>query len=750
MLRLNVARVGFLMGVSLLLASIIYFFAANWGGLVRADKILASAGIMVLFYGAAFVFSKMKMMLGHHYFLSVTFLVGGCIAFGVAVALLNQIYNSHADTYELFLVWSMPALLLAFITRFNPFYILAYTLVHLTLWQYFFPSSYYIVHSDQEILLIGCLFALINLVLFALIETKRFTSAPLKFISFIVFHISLLVLTNSTLYELYGAWMNVACAAAIAFGFYYFAQVRLDKTMLTLNALAASAFAVFKFLELMTEHFSTVFFMLGLVFVALLLTANVFFFRYLNKLGRPKSNSDETIEHAEQAPITEAEAHKSALVGKIVSTIVTVIGVLIGSISLVGLVLLAAGEIPPETILFVVSLLFIIPTLLLSRLNTAVRYTLLTIGYIAGLISIAWIDSSSLSIVFLAVSIGGWFKWQGRVPHLFIYSLININIAILLFQLFGSVQHAASFIVFILTSLNAVIYASHHLLREGALKNHVRECGWFFTLLLLFWLTFMEDIFPYSYELFNITNFIVVTIAAFLFVRRNQVFEAAVSFVFWFIFLAFKYYDLFWTLLHKSITLALLGVIAIGVTYIYAYRTRAGVSEQADSFSRLLRRSPVLIAIVVALQLGYVGYHAAVSETLLSSGTSIKLAIEPLDPRSILQGDYVRLQYNITTPPDTIAQELEARRSNSRIKVVLQQGTDGIYNFERIYKKGEAITDKEIVINGSTSGWRNINYGIETYFVPEGTGIETEQNARFAYVMVGKNGDALLEKLTKE
>lgn len=746
MLRLNVARVGFLMGVSLLLASIIYFFAANWGGLVRADKILASAGIMVLFYGAAFVFSKMKIMLGHHYFLSVTFLVGGCVAFGVAVALLNQIYNSHADTYELFLVWSIPALLLAFITRFNPFYILAYILVHLTLWQYFFPSAYSIVHSDQEILLIGWLFALINLILFALIEAKRLTSAPLKFMSFIAFHISLLVLTSSDLYEHYGAWMNVASAAAIAFGFYYFTQVRLDKIMLTLNALAASAFAVFKYFELMSDHYSTLFFIFGLLFVALLLTANVFFFRYLNKLGKHQSSSNE---RADQAPHS-SEEHKSTLVGKIAFTIVTVIGVLIGSISLVGLVLLAAGEIPPENILFVVSLLFIIPTLLLTRLNTAVRYTVLTIGYIAGLISTAWIDTSALSIFFIAVLLVGWFKWQGRVPHFFIYTLLNINIAILLFQLFGSVHNAASFIVFIVTSLNAVIYASHHLLREGAFKIHVRECGWFFTLLLLFWLTFMDNIFPYSYELFNILNFIVVTIAAFLFVRRSQALEAAISFVFWFIFLAFKYYDLFWTLLHKSITLALLGVIIIAATYIYAYRTRAAVSEQADSFSRLLRRSPALIAIVVVLQLGYVGYHAAVSEILLSSGTPIKLAIVPLDPRSILQGDYVALQYNISVPPDHITQELERRPSNSRIKVVLQQGAGGVYNLDRLYKKGEPLADKEIIINGSTSGWRNIQYGIESYFVPEGTGLETEQNARFAYVMVGTKGDAILEKLTKE
>ena len=92
---------------------------------------------MVLFYESSYLFSKMKIMLGHHSFLSAIFFVGGCISFGAAVALLNQIYNSHADTYELFLVWTIPALLFSLITRFSPFYLLTYALIHLTLWQYF-------------------------------------------------------------------------------------------------------------------------------------------------------------------------------------------------------------------------------------------------------------------------------------------------------------------------------------------------------------------------------------------------------------------------------------------------------------------------------------------------------------------------------------------------------------------------------------------------------------------------------------
>ncbi|WP_171056282.1 GDYXXLXY domain-containing protein [Paenibacillus sinopodophylli] len=744
MLRLNLTRVGFLMGVSLLLAAIIYFFAANWSGLDRADKILASAGIMVLFYGASAFFAKLKIMLGHHSFLSAILLVGGCVSFGAAVALLNQVYNSHADTYELFFVWSVPALLLSFITRFNPFYVLSYILVHVTLWQYFFPNAMYIARTDNELWLIGCLFALINLILFLLTQGKLLHSAPIRFVSFIVFHIALLVLSNSTQFEQFGPWMNIVCLAAIAAGFYYFIRVRLDKLMLTLNALAASAFAVFKFLELLSEHASTAFFVYGLLFVALLLGANFFFFRFLNRLGLGEASEEEQpADHA-------GEERHSAVVGHIVSTIVTVIGVLIGSISLVGLVLVSSSQVEPQHVLLVISFLFVLPMLLLPRLNPAIRYTVLTMGYAAGMIAIGWMDTAPLTLLFLVVTIAGWFKLHGRAQHLFLYSLINLNIAILLFQLFEYTQHASSFIVLIMAVLNAVFFASHYLLGDSAMKQHLRECGLLFTLLLLFWLTFMEDIFPGSYELFNLLNFLVVTVLAFLFVRKGQSLEAAASLVFWFIFIGFKYYDLFWTLLHKSITLALLGMIVIAATYLFAYRTRASVPENTDAYNRMLHKHPIWLIIVIVLQLGYIGYHAASSEILLSGGTPVKLAIEPLDPRSLLQGDYVRLNYTISSPPSQAVKELEAHDGSKRVKAVLMEDADGVYQFSRLYKQGESLNPKEIIINGIYNGWDGIYYGIETYFVPEGTGTETERNAKFAYVRVGKSGDSLLERLSKD
>jgi uncharacterized membrane-anchored protein/uncharacterized membrane protein len=744
MVQLGAIRTGFLLGISLMLAAIIYFFAANWGGLDRLEKSVLSACLMLLFYGLSYALSKLRGMLGHHAFLSAALLLGGSISFGAAVALLGQIYNSHADSYSLFLIWSAPALLLAWVTRYTPFYLLTYILIHLTLWFYFFPSSMFVIHTEGQLLLIGVLFALINLILFVLLERNRLSSSgPLKLFSFIVFHIAMLRLTNSFEFGSYYGWTNLVSLLAIGMGFYYFIFVRLNRTYLTLNALALSAFAVFKFIELAVHYSSPLFFFYGLVFVALLLTGNIYFFRYLNKLNH------EAVHSKEPTPGEPKGEHTGYVTGKIVSTIVTVIGVIIGSISLCGVVFLASGLDDPQNILFGLSVLFIIPMIFLPRLNPAVRYTVLTIGYIAGMISLVWIDLPILTVLFLVLSAAGWIRLEGRIERVFTYTLLNINLIILLFQWFQSTDHEFTLIVGLLSILNAGVYALHLLLPQGVMREQARDSGRYFTLIYLFWLTFFDDVFPYSYALFNVFFFGLVTYLLFFFLRRNQARDAMGCGVLWFVFLAFKYYDLLWPLFHKSVTLALLGLIILGITYAIARRSHTA-DTQAGQYTNIWRKNGVFILIIIVLQLGFLGYQTASSERLLTTGTSIKLEITPIDPRSLLQGDYVTLNYSISTVPESFEEELESYQSLSKVKVVLSPDAGGIHRFNRFYTSGEQIAKNELVINGQASGWRQIYYGIETYFVPEGTGLAVERDARFAYVRVGADGDALLEMLTKE
>ena len=57
---------------------------------------------------------------------------------------------------------------------------------------------------------------------------------------------------------------------------------------------------------------------------------------------------------------------------------------------------------------------------------------------------------------------------------------------------------------------------------------------------------------------------------------------------------------------------------------------------------------PILFIIVVILQLGFLGLMIFQREQLKNNGTLIRLKCEPVDPRSLISGDYVILNYEIS------------------------------------------------------------------------------------------------------
>ena len=61
------------------------------------------------------------------------------------------------------------------------------------------------------------------------------------------------------------------------------------------------------------------------------------------------------------------------------------------------------------------------------------------------------------------------------------------------------------------------------------------------------------------------------------------------------------------------------------------------------------------LLLVVVVQIVIVAVLIASKETLLRTGQTVKLELAPLDPRSLMQGDYVRLNYKISQlPPQTL------------------------------------------------------------------------------------------------
>ncbi len=86
--------------------------------------------------------------------------------------------------------------------------------------------------------------------------------------------------------------------------------------------------------------------------------------------------------------------------------------------------------------------------------------------------------------------------------------------------------------------------------------------------------------------------------------------------------------------------------------------------------------------------------------------------------------------------------------SKKKITIVLAPNlATGVYEYRRVYTKGETLAPGEVRLNGNKIGYEGIEYGIETYFIPEGTGRVYERDAKFAEVKVSAGGDAILVRL---
>ena len=137
-----------------------------------------------------------------------------------------------------------------------------------------------------------------------------------------------------------------------------------------------------------------------------------------------------------------------------------------------------------------------------------------------------------------------------------------------------------------------------------------------------------------------------------------------------------------------------------------------------------------LFIVVVALQSAWVLCTVFVQERTLREGTPILLETERVDPRDLLRGDYLILNYkissvstNLFSPP--VNKDLPA---GTKVFVALEP-RGGFYAVTRASTSAIQPAGGEVLVKGrSTWVWWNgtnavhVEYGLEKYFVREGTG----------------------------
>ena len=140
----------------------------------------------------------------------------------------------------------------------------------------------------------------------------------------------------------------------------------------------------------------------------------------------------------------------------------------------------------------------------------------------------------------------------------------------------------------------------------------------------------------------------------------------------------------------------------------------------------------------IVLLLAFVG----VKEDILRTGTTVVLQTVPVDPSSLLQGDYVTLDYEIAQLPTW----WEDKSIGQTVYVELLEGVDGVWRSSGYHRK-EPEPGLVFLKGAMTSGGR-LDFGIGTYFVREGTGreIERSQDAKVR-AAVSKDGSAVIKGL---
>ena len=119
-------------------------------------------------------------------------------------------------------------------------------------------------------------------------------------------------------------------------------------------------------------------------------------------------------------------------------------------------------------------------------------------------------------------------------------------------------------------------------------------------------------------------------------------------------------------------------------------------------------------------------------ERLLRSGRTVLLELAPVDPRSLMQGDYMILDY-------ALLRQFEKPKQAARL--VLVNDERGIAQFEKI-DDGSALPDEGFFIKFKP-GRRNGSLGAESFFFQEGQASHYE-NAKYGELVVDKKGNSVL------
>lgn len=160
----------------------------------------------------------------------------------------------------------------------------------------------------------------------------------------------------------------------------------------------------------------------------------------------------------------------------------------------------------------------------------------------------------------------------------------------------------------------------------------------------------------------------------------------------------------------------------------------------------------LILVLWVILLFGFIAYK----EYTLKTGEKILLKTRPIDPRDLFRGDYIVLTYEISSLNIDILENKDLNVSKGDTVYIGLKKEGKYWTSQNIHKNrptGLSIRGKIKNIREHISFGKilDIEYGIESFFVPEGEGRELERYRNSqnldVEVSIDKFGNAVIKNL---
>ena len=200
------------------------------------------------------------------------------------------------------------------------------------------------------------------------------------------------------------------------------------------------------------------------------------------------------------------------------------------------------------------------------------------------------------------------------------------------------------------------------------------------------------------------------------------------------------YYHAQWPLTDKALLLVAASAVLSALVWLsqrmYAPPDTASEHGRTAQHTRL---GVAGLAILVAILVTLVVVNGAIwqKQDLISHGRPIFMALLPVDPRSLMQGDFMQLRF-----ASLDASTLLADMGGQRVRLAIQLDARGVVTTQRLYTAGQLLAPNEMLLQLSpkNGAWVVVT---DAWFFKEGER-ERFQKAAFGEFRVLPDGRALL------